>query len=370
MCKNRVNLGYRLPIFFCSLINGSEMNPMPIDYMLSHMFARVWVWIMLLFTTAYGQQQRYAFEHNQMGTTFRIIMYTTDSLEAANAAQLAFGAIDTLNATMSDYSLESELSRLSATSGTDTWVKVSNDLWEVLKLAKAYGEQTQGAFDPTIGPLVQLWRRARRKNILPDTSQINEAQQAVGCQHIHMDSANQQVKLVKPDMRLDLGGIAKGYAVDRALMRLKDKGISSALVDGGGDIAIGDPPPHLEGWDIGLEMVDREGQLGRFTMQVSHCAVATSGDTYRSVEIDGITYSHIIDPKTGLGLTIRRKVTVIAPNGTAADAMASAVSVMGEKSGISWASTKANVEVLIITNQSGNLEQKSTQDFMTHVITP
>ncbi len=318
------------------------------------------------FSLLSAQSQRFAFEHPQMGTMFRIVLYANDSTEARIAAHKAFDRIDSLNHIMSDYDRESELNHLSATAGKDVWVTVSEDLWKILRLSTQISSQSDGAFDVTVGPMVQLWRRSRRKKQLPSNEALEKAKGEVGYFLIDFDTAHHTVKLTTSGMRLDLGGIAKGYAVDEALRVLKNEGFTKALVDGGGDIAIGDPPPQQDGWDVGIELLDSKKIISNRTLQLSNCAVATSGDTYRYVELDGVRYSHIIDPATGLGVKVRRKVTIISHTGVLADAYASTVSVLGIK-GLDIIKGQEGTEVLIIENMDEQLHQTATPDFWTYI---
>ena len=130
---------------------------------------------------------------------------------------------------------------------------------------------------------------------------------------LRLDKVARTCTLTKPKMKLDLGGIAKGYAADQALAVLKSQGVVSALVDASGDLAIGAAPPGQQGWKIGIAPLEAGSPPSRFLM-LAECGVATSGDAWQFVEIDGHRYSHIIDPHTGIGLTTRSSVTVIAPD--------------------------------------------------------
>ena len=270
-----------------------------------------------------GQGQplsRYAYQHPQMGTLFRLVLYAADSVQAGQAAAAAFARIDALNAKLSDYRAESELSRLGRSSdSTSAWVAVSPDMEAVLRQAQAISTRTEGAFDITIGPLSRLWRRAFRQGAFPDNLALAEARERVGCQNLQLHPDEPKVKFLRPGMRLDAGGIAKGYAVDEAMKVLQQQGITIALVDGGGDLWAGAPPPGESGWKVEVQ--------GDTMLTIANCAIATPGDAYRYLEWQGRRYSHIIDPRTGLGVSHGKQVTVLAPNCTLADALASALSV-------------------------------------------
>lgn len=274
--------------------------------------------------------RRYEFRHPQMGTIFRLVFYTEkDSLHAAAIARKAFDAVDSLNASMSDYLPESELNRLCNTAGSGQVVEVSEDLWQILKLSNQFSRKSHGAFDASVGPLTRLWRRARNLKELPDSSRVAEARALVGFQHLKIKK-NNRVELKKAGMRLDLGGIAQGFAADRCLKILRENGIHSALADAGGDIALGNPPPGESAWVIEIPGSNPGVSSGApDTLRLSNCGITTSGATYRYLEVDGKRYSHIVDPRTGWGLNHRVLVTVKAPTATEADAWATAISVLG-----------------------------------------
>jgi len=317
-----------------------------------------------------GQVQRYTFEHPQMGTLFRIVLYHDDSLQARIAAESAWRRIDRLNDQMSDYFAESELNALSATSGKDTCIQVSPALWDILNLSRKMYEHSQERFDITIGPLVQLWRRARRKGMLPDSLTLETARESVSSTYLHFKPADSCVLLEKPGMRLDLGGIAKGYAVDQALGVLNTFGITRALVDGGGDLVLGDPPPDSVGWRVELKVLGNDGLPRDTVLFLAQIAIASSGDTYRYLEIEGTKYSHILDPQPGIGLTQRRRVSVIAAKGVWADAWASALSVMGPEVGLHRLASFPGVSALILEVEGEKVAQYVSDSFFSHALVP
>ncbi len=272
---------------------------------------------------------RFQFESKHMGTTFRIVLYAANADVAKKAAEAAFARVAELDQIMSDYKQTSELMQLCKKFATEVGepVKVSDDLFFVLLKAEEMSKQSDGAFDVTVGPVVQLWRLARRTQELPDPKEFASARAKVGYQKVKLDAVKKTVQLTTPGMLLDLGGIAKGYAADEALKLLKEKfGIAQALVGAYGDIACGDPPPGKEAWSVEIAPIAK-GQKVR-TLNLANAAVSTSGDLEQFVVINGVRYSHVLDPKTGLGLTGRRSVTVIAPQGVTADSMTKAVSVL------------------------------------------
>jgi thiamine biosynthesis lipoprotein len=282
--------------------------------------------LFLFLTLTVSAAERFEFEEVHMGVQVRVVLYAESSDVADAAAKDAFDQFRTLNRTMSDYDSESELSQLCTNhAGSGHFVSVSDDLFAVFKSAKHYSELSDGAFDITVGPMVRLWRRSRRQKELPKQSILDQAKELVGNPLWELDEKTQRVRLLRAGMKFDLGGIAKGYAIDRAFEAAQKRGISSVLIDAGGDLRAGAAPPGKRGWKISLN--------GNETVLLESASMATSGDRFQFVEIGGVRYSHIIDPKTGLGLTTPSTVHITAETATEADALASAVSVLGKEKG-------------------------------------
>lgn len=298
-----------------------------------------------------------------MGTLFTITLHAPDESTARAAVQAAFQRVAALNRVMTDYDPESELMQLRQ-HPVGQPVPVSEDLFDVWQRAQRVSALSDGAFDVTVGPLVQLWRRARRQRALPAPERIAEAARAVGYQKLRLDARRRTVALLAPDMRLDLGGIAKGYAADQALAVLRRRGLRSAMVAASGDIAIGDPPPGEQAWRIGIASIDAGGnELTRIVL-LHNAAVSTSGDTEQFVEIGGVRYSHIVDPKTGVGLTNRIGVTIIARDATTTDSLATAVSVMGVARGMKLVESIPGISALLVTlDDKGRKTVTESQSF-------
>lgn len=260
-----------------------------------------------------------------MGVPVRLTVYAGSEAQARAACRAAFDRFAALEQVMSDYRPTSELMRLCAKAGRGAQ-PVSADLWRVLERSHTLARRSDGAFDVTVGPLVRLWRAARRSGRLPDPAALREARSRVGWRRVRLaDPVARTVALETPGMQLDLGGIAKGFACDEAQAALKANGVTRALVEAGGDIVVsGAPPDAPAGWRV---------EVGGGVRTLADCAVSTSGDTEQFVEIGGVRYSHIVDPRTGLGLTTRTAVTVVAPDGMTSDGLATALSVLGEEKG-------------------------------------
>lgn len=281
-----------------------------------------------------------------MGTRFRLTFYAPDG-KAETAAEAAFARIAKLERVCSDYLPDSELTTLNRT----TTHHASKDLFEVIAQAQQVSKLTDGAFDITAGHYTQLWRRAKRKKELPTAEQLAKVKPLVGWNLVQLDHVGGNITLTKPGLQLDLGGIAKGYAANEALSVLKQHGITAAIVSASGDLAIGDPPPDQpEGWPVKLRTFEApEDEDFLIELRLSRCGVSTSGDLHQFIEINGQRYSHIIDPKTGLGLTTRISATVIAPDATTSDAFATAVCIQGPDEALAMARNLGNLRMRIVT---------------------
>jgi thiamine biosynthesis lipoprotein len=284
------------------------------------------------------QPEPYRFAQIVMGVKAQITAYNQSPEQARAAATAAFAEMNRLEGILSDYRPDSEAMRLCDTAADSmlptppSRVEVSQDLYDVLAASLRVASASESAFDPTVGPLTVLWREARRSGRPPAADSLARAKQFVGWRGISLRSgdrsATRTAQLARPGMRLDFGGIGKGYAADRALAVLRTNGVPQALVALAGDIAVGDAPPGRGGWTIGISGGGPTGKAAA-TILIANRGASTSGDTEQFVRIDGRRYSHILDPRTGLGLEGIQAVTVVAPDATTADALATALRVLG-----------------------------------------
>lgn len=308
-------------------------------------------------------ESRFEFERPQMGLPFRIVLYAESNESAHASAEAAWTRIAALNASLSDYEETSELSRLSKSSGSGAAVPVGPDLWAVLVRAEQVSKASGGAFDITVGPLVQLWKRARRQRELPANDRLAAARESVGWRWIELDASHHTARLTRPGMRLDPGGIAKGYALDEAARVLRARGIRRFLVSGGGDMVAGDPPPGQPGWKVEVGVFDGPGAPPPRFVALKHQALATSGDVFQRAEIGGVRYSHIVDPRTGIGLTDHSLVTMIGPEGMTVDALSKVVSVLGASKAFPILREFRGVESLVMRAPQGTVECTETAGF-------
>ena len=297
-----------------------------------------------------------------MGTQFNVIVYAPDSLTAQRANAAVNARMDSLNQIMSDYLDGSEINRLSATAGAGRWVTVSPDLFNALQKARRIAQLSKGRFDPTIGPLSLLWRRAVRRNEFPSAKARRQARRVVGYRLMLLDSSTRSVKLRRAGMRLDVGGIGQGFAIDEGLTVLHRFGIRSALLDIGGDILVGDAPPGTAGWRVSIGS-GGAADTDTTTILLNNAAITTSGDTYRFLEHNGQRYSHIMNPRSGLGLRHFVRTTVLAPDGYRADALTKVFSVAGISQSKRLLKRFPSVKVLMLENKRGRVNRWQSAPF-------
>jgi len=287
-------------------------------------FYSLFVTIFLFFSFSHfsAAQTRHEFTHLQMGTQFRLVFYEADSTKAQQLADSCWKRLDELNLVMSDYRSDSEIMQLCTQAKVNEWYAVSEDLFNVIAESQRAAEFSNGLFDITISPLTKLWRRARRKGVLPTKNQVDLVRQNIGYPFVELSTASQCIRFLKPDMRLDLGGIGKGFALDELMEILSNENVKSVLIEAGGSILLGDSPPEVDSWKINIS--EKECSL-------SNCGISTSGDRFQYIEMGGKRYAHILDPRTGLGFHKPHEITIIAPNATTADWASTAAYLTDEK---------------------------------------
>lgn len=262
----------------------------------------------------------FTFERGLMGTRFAITCHGTDQQAAKIASDAAFQAAEEINQVASDYIADSELLSLTKQPAGEP-ISISPLLFDLITQARDFAAKTNGHFDPSLGPLTKLWRESRRRKSLPQPATLTTARAATGWQNLILDPQKSTILFSKPHMRLDLGGIAKGQAADAMLRVMTAHHFPCSCITAGGDVRLGNPPPGTEGWKIGVKSISEDPSD---TLTLANCAVSTSGDLHQFIEINGIRYSHIIDPATGLGVTHAIAATIIAPTATMSDALATA----------------------------------------------
>jgi thiamine biosynthesis lipoprotein len=296
-----------------------------------------------------------------MGSPLNIILYVQDSMIAKKQARACFKLVDSLNHIFSNYDSSSELTRINNNAGIAKSL-ASPLMWELLLESKRAYTKSHGAYNIAMGPLTHLWRTARRVKQFPTTTQIKNNLLLCDFNKIQMNAQDHSIYLSAKGMQLDFGGIGKGYIAQKVVDYLKKEGVTSCLVDAGGDIVFGDAPPNKKGWIVGVNQPEKADDLLPEKLQLHNMSVATSGDVYQFIEHDGKKYSHIIDPKNGYGVTSLRNVTVIASDGAVADWLATACSILPINEAKKLA-LSLHAELLITESVNNQLKRNNTKGF-------
>jgi thiamine biosynthesis lipoprotein len=309
----------------------------------------------LYFSAGPGKQtEKDSGYHMVMGTFARVVVVAKDLDTAEKCIESALTQIKKVDELMSDYKSDSEISIVNRDGFTQA-VNISQSTYMVLQKSIEFSELTDGAFDITVGPLVELFRQAKDRQILPTQEEIDNAKLKVGFEKLKLDDENWTVQFTVEGMKLDLGGIAKGYAVDKAVEVMQGRGAIGGMVDLGGDIRCFGPPfKGRDHWVIGLQNPkankNSTGDEVLLKLKITSGAVATSGDYQQFIEIDGKRHSHIIDRETGTSTQGLSSVTIIADKAIDADVLATAVSVMGVEKGLELIEETTDVEAILITS--------------------
>jgi thiamine biosynthesis lipoprotein len=300
-----------------------------------------------------------------MGTLVKITVYTSGEDEARRAFRAGFDRIHELDTILSDYKPDSELNRLT-TAAIRTPIRVSRDLFAVLSAGQDLAAQTNGAFDVTMGPVIRLWRAARRGHRLPDRGALAAAAGRTGYHKLHLDRSRHTVRLDQEGMILDVGGNAKGYAASEALSAIGSRGVRSAMVAISGDLSFSDAPPGTRGWRVSVHDLPGERAVPQ-VLELANAAVSTAGAAEQHLDVNGRRYSHIVDPSTGMGLTEDLTVTVVARNGLVADGLDTAVSVLGPERGLALIDAREDAVALIVRRTSAGDELLRSARFQSFI---
>jgi len=290
-----------------------------------------------------------------MGTFARIVAVAKGERQAKRCIEAGFGELVRIDKMMSDYKPDSELSKVNREAFNKP-VKVSPELFEILQISVDYSRLSSGVFDITVGPLVDLWHKAGETNSVPDENTLAATKARVGFEKLILDANAETIRFAVDGMRLDLGGIGKGYAVDKAVRAMKRKGAIAGMVDSGGNIRCFGKPTNRDAWLVGIQDpnvenlsagVDNEPLM---VLKLMDCSVATSGDYRRFVTVEGKKVSHIIDTNTATGARKMASDTIITKIATDADALSTAVNVLGPEKGLALIESLPDTECILITS--------------------
>ena len=278
-----------------------------------------------------GDAKGYSFSFDTMGTVAGCVLYTADPALAEAGYAAVRREFDRVSAACNLHDPESELSKLNRTAGKEFFV-CSELLWQVLVEARTAHRYSDGAFDITVKPLMNLRGFYRKRDKLPSQSEIAETLKLVGLDKLEWDDARRAVRFKKPGMALDLGGIAKGYALDLAAKAVLDLGIRRGVVDLGGNLfLLPEPPPGKSHYQIGIRSPSGEGDSGEFLELPGSCAISTSGSYERFVVLEGKPCGHVVDPATGDAPYRNYSVTAVAPTGIMSDWLSSSAFLRGRE---------------------------------------
>lgn len=279
-----------------------------------------------------------------MGTYLKVTVMGARGSPAQGAADAAIAAVAHLDSVLSIYKPGSDFSRLNRAAGAET-VTVSTEAMEVLEASRRFWAVTVGAFDPSVGPLMRLWKLQGEGNV-PRAEEIDSTLAFVGFDKVYLDPPTRRVFL-PAGMRLDPGGIGKGYAADVARAELARRGIRRSMVDLGGNVAVMGAGPTRGHWAIGIRNpLERDQIIG--SIDVTDAAVATSGQYEQYFVRDGIRYGHILDPRTGRPASGMLSATIIAPDATTTDGLSTGVFVLGPERGMALVEKLAGVEAVVV----------------------
>jgi thiamine biosynthesis lipoprotein len=291
-----------------------------------------------------------------MGTLATISAWGYDETSTSETVNRAFEAMEKVDQLMSNYKPDSELSQVNRQAGLQP-IKVSPETLEVIKASIYYSQLSDGAFDVTIAPLVKSWGFFKKQGRVPSQEEIQSKRALVDYKQIAIDEKESMVFLKRPLMEIDLGAIAKGYGVDKAVEELKKAGITAALVNLSGNIyAMGKPPDKPE-WEVGVKDPKSKEEITG-VISLKDKAISTSGNYENYFIIDGKRYGHLIDPKTGHPIDNKLlSVTVVAANAMATDALSTAIFILGKEVGKALIEKLDNVDAIIIS-ETDIAEQK------------
>jgi thiamine biosynthesis lipoprotein len=288
---------------------------------------------------------RFEASHESMGTVFTVAVYGRDRAFLSEVVEQAFEEIDRLDEQMSNYKPDSELSVINREAASRP-VVVEPGLFHLLEICLQRSEETGGAFDITVGPLMKAWGFFRGRGRLPTPAEISQILKAVGYQHLKLDAQRRTIRFDEKGVEIDLGGIAKGYAVDRAVEILRSNGINSALVSSGMSsiYALGSPPGE-HGWKITLRDPYDAHKAGD-VIHLQNYSISISGNYEKFFKISGKNYCHIMDPHTGWPVAGVLSAAVLAPTGTDTDGRSAGFFVMGVERGRKCLAAHPNIAVI------------------------
>jgi thiamine biosynthesis lipoprotein len=288
-----------------------------------------------------------------MACTYAIDAYGDDDKALPGVLEQGLDEVDRIDRLMSHYKPESPLSQLNREAGAHP-VVVDPELFDFIAESLRYGRESDGAFDITVGPLMKTWGFFRGEGRLPPAAEIERVKHQIGYQHVVLNRADHTIHFDQPGMELDLGGIAKGYAVDRVIDILKAHHVAAALVSAGGSTlyALG-APPGRDAWDVDVQDPLDERKVA-MTVHLKDRSLSVAGRANKQFVVDGVTYSHIMDPRTAMPVQGVLSVAVLSPTGTAGDALDDSFFVQGVEKSRAYIARLEDVEAFFFLPSSSS----------------
>ena len=275
----------------------------------------------------FAQVKKYIFYADKMGSPFTTTIMGNDSAKTAFTYQKGLLLVDSLVHIISDYDTSSELNKLNTSAGTKP-ISISPYLEKILLAGKTAYHQTKGEYSIAIGPLSILWREARKTHTFPSPKLVAKAKEHISCDDLIIDTLKHTAFLRFAGMRIDLGSLGKGYISQSLVNYFKQEGFENCLVDAGGKIVASKAVHEKYFWHVGIQLPRNKNKMANAIIRVENGAIASSGDAFQYIQNKGKRYSHIIDTKTGYGITSPKNVTVIAHEGILADWLSTACSLL------------------------------------------
>ncbi len=279
-----------------------------------------------------------------MACTYTVVVYGRDARQLPRGVNAALDEVDRLDRLMSHYKSESPLSHVNRDAASGP-VKTDPELFDFIAECVRYSRASDGAFDITVGPLMKAWGFFRGEGRLPDANELAEVRNKIGYRHLMLNPQEKTIQFDRPGVELDLGGFAKGYAVDRAVGVLRAHGIERALVSAGGSTiyALG-APPESPAWEVKIQD-PLDSRKVAMTVHLKDQAVSVSGSSEKFFEVGGVRYSHVMDPRTGRPVPRVLSVVVLTGTGTAGDALDNVFYVEGVGKGREYLKRLPETEV-------------------------
>lgn len=304
---------------------------------------RFFLFCFLAFVVLPASAEWYSREEAIMGTAVRVELWHDDAAAARAAMGAVMNEMNRIDRTMSPFKPDSELSRINREAAQKP-VPISKEMFDLISRSIEFSKLSGGAFDITFSSVGYLYDY--REHVKPTDEQIAKALPGINFRHLQLDAKAQTIHYARPGVRIDLGGIAKGYAVDNCIAILKGRGITNAIVTAGGDSRLlGDK--HGRPWNVGIRDPRRRGEVIA-VLPLADVAISTSGDYERFFEEDGVRYHHIINPKTGKSASGVRSVTIVGPDGITTEGLTKSVFVKGPQEGMRLIESLKGIDAIII----------------------